>query len=43
MADYKWFTEPVPEDLVVKQVYGIVFSNEGAKYGKTDTDKYVLF
>lgn len=42
MADYKWFTEPVPEDLAVKQVYGIVFSDDGRILLRIEDEKYKL-
>ena len=29
MANYTWINNNVPNNLTVKQVYGIVFSNDG--------------
>lgn len=42
MAKYSWIKESVPPDLVVKQVYGIVFSNDGNILLRIEDNKYKL-
>ena len=40
MAEFRWFTEPVPEGLKVRQVYGVVFSNDGRVLLRIEDGKY---
>ncbi len=42
MAKYSWVKESVPQNLVIKQVYGIVFSNEGNILLRVENNKYKL-
>lgn len=42
MAEFRWFTEPVPEGLKVRQVYGVVFSNDGRVLLRIEDGKYKL-
>ncbi len=42
MVKYKWVKEEFPKDSVVKQVYGIVFSNDGKILLRVEEDKYKL-
>lgn len=42
MSTYKWVKEEFPKDSIVKQVYGIVFSNDGKILLRGEEDKYKL-
>lgn len=42
MAIYKWYKEMVPKDIVIRQVYGIVFSETGKVLLRVENDKYKL-
>lgn len=42
MAQYSWIKESVPQNLVIKQVYGIAFSNEGNILLRVEDNKYKL-
>lgn len=42
MIIYKWYRELVPKDLSIRQVYGIVFSDEGKVVLRVDSNKYKL-
>lgn len=42
MAEYKWYKEEVPKGLKVKQVYGIVFSDDGKIILRIEDNKYKL-
>lgn len=42
MAKYSWIKESVPQNLVIKQVYGIAFSNEGNILLRGEDNKYKL-
>ncbi len=42
MGTFTWFKAPVPDDLEVRQVYGIVFSNDGRVLLRIEDDKYKL-
>lgn len=42
MVKYSWFKTPVPINLEIKQVYGVVFSNEGNILLRIDDKKYKL-
>ncbi len=42
MAKYTWVKEAVPKKILVKQVYGIVFSSEGNVILRVENDKYKL-
>ncbi len=42
MAKYSWVKESVPQNLVIKQVYGIAFSNEGNILLRVENNKYKL-
>lgn len=42
MAQYTWVKEAVPKKILVKQVYGIVFSSEGNVILRVENDKYKL-
>ncbi len=42
MAKYTWITKLVPKELLVKQVYGVVFSNDGNILLRLDDGKYKL-
>ncbi len=42
MGKYKWIKNDVPNELVVKQVYGIVFSDEGKILLSLEDNKYKL-
>lgn len=42
MVKYEWIKDKVPEDLVIKQVYGIVFSYDGNIFLQVDDNKYKL-
>ena len=42
MAEFRWFTEPVPEGSKVRQVYGVVFSNDGRVLLRIEDGKYKL-
>lgn len=39
---YEWYTENVPEDISIRQVYGIVFSSDGKVVLRVDSNKYKL-
>ena len=42
MVKYTWIKKSVPKELLVKQVYGIVFSNDGNILLRVDNNKYKL-
>ncbi len=42
MGTYTWLNEPVPENLLVRQVYGIAFSNDGRILLRIEDGKYKL-
>ncbi len=42
MVKYYWKKENVPKNLIVKQVYGIAFSNEGSILLRVEDNKYKL-
>ena len=42
MANYTWYNAPVPKDLKVRQVYGIVFSNDFKILLRIEDNKYKL-
>lgn len=42
MANYKWIKENVPQDLVIRQVYGIAFSNDGNILLRGEDSRYKL-
>lgn len=42
MVSYKWCKEEVPEWINIKQVYGVVFDNDGKAVLRVDDDKYKL-
>ena len=42
MGTFTWFKAPGPDDLEVRQVYGIVFSNDGRVLLRIEDDKYKL-
>ncbi len=42
MVQYAWVKEAVPKEILVKQVYGIVFSSEGNVILRVENDKYKL-
>ncbi len=42
MANYTWINNNVPNNLTVKQVYGIVFSNDGRTLLRIEDNKYKL-
>lgn len=42
VAPFTWFKSPVPEDLEVRQVYGVVFSNDGRILLRIEDGKYKL-
>lgn len=42
MVRYTWVRKAVPKGLLVKQVYGVVFSNEGNILLRVEDDKYKL-
>ncbi len=42
IATYKWYKEEIPKDFKIKQVYGIVFSNDGNVLLRVDDNKYKL-
>ena len=42
MAEYTWFTGPVPEDLPVRQVYAVVFDGDGKTLLRIDGGRYKL-
>ena len=42
MAKYTWYNNPVPEDIKVKQIYGIVFSDDYRILLRIEDDKYKL-
>ncbi len=42
MAKYSWVRESVPQNLTIKQVYGIVFSNDGNILLRIEDNKYKL-
>lgn len=42
MSKYNWIKDKVPPKLVVKQVYGIVFSDDGKIILRVDNHKYKL-
>jgi len=39
---YKWYKEEVPKEVNIKQVYGIVFSNDGKVILRVDGNQYKL-
>ena len=42
MSKYKWISNKIPNDLTVKQVYGIVFSDDGRILLRVENNKYQL-
>ena len=42
MATFKWIKEKLPIDLEVKQVYGVIFSNDGKILLRIENNKYKL-
>lgn len=42
MVKYTWIKKSVPKELLVKQIYGIVFSNDGNILLRVDNNKYKL-
>ncbi len=42
MPDYKWIKDSVPDDLTVKQVYGIVFSDDNRILLRIEDGAYKL-
>ena len=42
MVKYSWFKDKIPEYLNIKQVYGIVFSDDGNIVLRIDDNKYKL-
>ena len=42
MTKYSWLKEKGPEDLDIKQVYGVVFSDDGQILLRVEDDKYKL-
>ena len=42
MVKYTWHNQPVPSNIKVKQVYGIVFSHDGRVLLMVDDNKYKL-
>lgn len=42
MAKYDWKREKVPQDLVIRQVYGVAFSNDGNILLRVEDNKYKL-
>lgn len=42
MTNYKWYRKKVPEELLIKQVYGIVFSKKGKVLLRLENNRYKL-
>lgn len=42
MAKFTWFKNNIPDNLLVKQVYGIVFSDDGRVLLRIEDNKYKL-
>lgn len=42
MAKFTWFKNQVPNNLVVKQVYGIAFNNDGNIFLRVEDNNYKL-
>ncbi len=42
MINYKWYNGKVPKDIEIKQVYGIVFNQEGNIFLRIDDGLYKL-
>ena len=42
MANFTWIKNKVPDKLIVKQVYGIVFSDDGRILLRIEDNKYKL-
>ena len=42
MVKFKWYRKEVPRDILIKQVYGVVFSDEGKILLRVDDNKYKL-
>ena len=42
MGSYTWFNCPVPNELPIRQVYGVVFSNDGKTLLRIEDGKYKL-
>lgn len=42
MINYKWYNGKVPKDIEIKQVYGIVFNEEGNIFLRIDDGLYKL-
>lgn len=42
MAQYNWIKENVPQNLLIKQIYGIAFSNGGNILLRVEDNKYKL-
>lgn len=42
VGTYTWFKSPVPDDLLVRQVYGVVFSNDGRILLRIENGRYKL-
>ena len=42
MTQYSWIKENVPQNLAIKQVYGVAFSNEGNILLRVEDNKYKL-
>ena len=42
MTRYKWIKKEVEKGLLIRQVYGVVFSNDGKILLRTENNKYML-
>lgn len=42
MTNYKWYRKKVPKELLIKQVYGIVFSKKGKVLLRLENNQYKL-
>ena len=42
MSKYTWFKKSAPENIEIKQVYGILFSQDGKILLRVEDDKYKL-
>ena len=42
MVRYTWVKKYVPKKILVKQVYGVAFSNDGKILLRVDNNKYKL-
>lgn len=42
MSKYKWIKDEFPNNLEVKQIYGVAFSNDGKILLRIEDEKYKL-